>query len=749
MYEPSNPVDVEHFRIEPDRTGRIDSVVFRPLSFVEPGEGEVAVRIKAAAISTSDVQKVLGEYSVQANGGGAFALSLGIECSGTVMAIGGGVEGFQIGQEVLGIVPGALASYAVTNSAFLIPKPSHLAFEAAATLPLAMLTAYYALHRLAGIARDDRILIHGATADVGLAAIQVAQRAGATILASATSPVEQDFLRALGVHLVTAPESPNLVEEVRAFTKGEGVDIVLNFLSGEVRERAFGLVASCGRFIELTDHCLEMDLGARNTKSNFSFFNVDIPQLLSKKPVLAAGILQEIQRDISRGEIHPLPYRALACSSVVEAFQVAAARDQPGKIVVSMDSSHSADISSPPQSIAFRADSTYLLTGGLGGVGLRVAHWMVTCGARNIVLVGRTGASSHAKQEAVEALRQMGARTVVVEADVSNASQLANALEKIESELPPLRGVIHGAMVLDDDFVVRLNPERFSRVTCPKVNGAWNLHLLTLKSPLDFFVLFSSASSIFGNTGQGSYGAANAFLDALAHYRRARNLPAMSINWGGIEGVGVVSRDEGIAKLLSSRGIELLTAERTIALLERFMRSNPVQIGGVRINARKLRGFLPLVPRFEAAVQFDKEVAAIENGNEHEDAPFRRVILNVPPGERVSHLVEHIKDVVADVFRIDRSQVDPQKALSKSGMDSLMATDVKSRVAKNLKVDLSILYLLQDVNIIQIATKLSSDLQAAEEKSANAEVDEILIALVGLPAQERQALISEHRLQAS
>ncbi len=179
----------------------------------------------------------------------------------------------------------------------------------------------------------------------------------------------------------------------------------------------------------------------------------------------------------------------------------------------------------------FRPDGTYLVTGGLGELGLLVAEWMVGRGAKHLVLVGRRGATGEASR-VVTRLREAGAEVLVAEADVAAEAEVAEVLARIGRSMPPLRGVIHAAMVLDDGVLLQMDGQRFDAALRPKVYGAWNLHRLTLDAPLDFFVLFSSAVSLHGSAGQGNYVAANAFLDSLAHHRRFLGLPALTVDWG-------------------------------------------------------------------------------------------------------------------------------------------------------------------------------------------------------------------------
>src|SRR5262249_53551549 len=207
--------------------------------------------------------------------------------------------------------------------------------------------------------------------------------------------------------------------------------------------------------------------------------------------------------------------------------------------------------------------------------------------------MGRSGVSSREAETALEAMEQAGAEVVVARADVSDERQLADVLDNIHKFMSPLRGVIHAAMALDDGLLLQLDEERFKKVMAPKALGAWNLHTQTLNCPLDFFALFSSVTSLIGNPGQGNYCAANAFLDALAHYRRARNLPALTINWGAIGEVGYLARNREVGAHLEMHGLALLSMRQATAMLEHLLQRNPVQAGAINIDWRKWGGFMP------------------------------------------------------------------------------------------------------------------------------------------------------------
>ncbi len=238
----------------------------------------------------------------------------------------------------------------------------------------------------------------------------------------------------------------------------------------------------------------------------------------------------------------------------------------------------------PGEPLRLRADGRYLITGGLGGLGLRVARWMVARGARHLILMGRGAMSPHAA-EAVRALEHAGAAVDVVQGDVARPGEITRLLEAGGAARLPLRGVVHAAGVLDDGVLLRQDATRLAAVLAPKVNGGANLHAETLDQPLDFFVLFSSAASILGPEGQGTYAAANAFLDALAHHRRARGLPALSMSWGPWAEVGMAkagaSRERGG---FIARGLEPIAPDDGEELLEKMIARGAAHVAALSVR---------------------------------------------------------------------------------------------------------------------------------------------------------------------
>ncbi|HEU5380162.1 MAG TPA: type I polyketide synthase [Ktedonobacteraceae bacterium] len=405
----------------------------------------------------------------------------------------------------------------------------------------------------------------------------------------------------------------------------------------------------------------------------------------------------------------------------------------------------------PPLPASFRPDGSYLITGGLGSLGLLVARWMVQQGARRLILMGRTPVppratwyqleDDHPQKRLVQSLAELeglGATIHLAAVDVANEEQLSAFLAEYEREAwPPIRGVVHTAGVVQDELLLRMKTETFQRVLRPKVRGGWLLHRLLQDKPLDFFVLFSSTGSVIASLGQGNYAAGNAFLDALAHYRRTLGLPALSIGWGPWS-VGMVEQLK-LEQFYAKRGIELITPEVGMQILARVMSQRPAQLTAITANWETARESSPvgtLPPMFSLLGEQDGDATA---GDTNEDgASLRQQLSETQVHERQPLLVSHLQEMVARVLQLDPSEFSTQESLTGLGIDSMMAIEVKHRIEGTLKVDVSVLELLQGVTVVQLATRILSTLQL-DEVSAPAD----LAVEAALPMEEIQQLIEQ------
>lgn len=688
------------FRLETSRQGTLDQLVLRGQPPTELPPGAVEVAVHASALNFSDVMKALGLYPGLPDG----PVSLGLEFAGRITRVGTDVASCQVGDAVLGLAPFSFASDVIADARYIVKMPAGMTFEEAATLPVAYLTAYYALHSLGRIRRGERVLIHAATGGVGLAAIQLAQLAGAEIFATAGTPEKRDFLRWLGVPHVMDSRSLFFADEVLAATHGEGVDLVLNSLSGQAIQKSLSLLRDYGRFLEIGKRDIYADsrLGMRPFRRNLSFHAIDLDGAMRQRPEMVSDVFQELAGLIQQQRVSVIPYRVFRLSNIGAAFRYMAQARHIGKVVVTHCEPDVDVLAATKTPYRYRHDATYLITGGLGGVGLAMAEGMVRSGARQIVMMQRSGPTPEA-EATLETLRAAGADIRIERADITQPEDLTAVLDRIAESQSPLAGVLHLAMVLEDSLIATLDAERFERVWSPKVRGAWNLHLQTQSLPLDFFVCFSSVSSLVGIEGQANYAAANAFLDGLAAFRRAQNLPALTINWGYLGEVGWVARHKDVAQKFESLGMQGIRPHEVLALLGRFINDGSIQVGVVGSGANE---FVRLVagqsPRFEDLSAEDAD----GRGKKRDLGGGRAALMAVAPEQRRDLLESLLCDQVARVLGTTSDRLDTSRPLTDLGLDSLVAVELKNWTEAELGLQLPTMELLRGPSVSQLADLL-------------------------------------------
>jgi myxalamid-type polyketide synthase MxaE and MxaD len=335
---------------------------------------------------------------------------------------------------------------------------------------------------------------------------------------------------------------------------------------------------------------------------------------------------------------------------------------------------------------------SYLIAGGFGGLGLEVAKWLVAQGARHLALVGRRGTpeSAHA---VLAHLRRAGAEVLEVKADISQSDQVEHLFAQIEQAMPPLRGIFHAAGVLQNSLLLQLTPERLRAVMAPKVHGAWNLHLMSLGKPLDFFVLFSSVIGWLGSPGQANYAAANSFLDALASYRESIGLPALSINWGPWSEVGMVAAKSGVSGMAAFRGLASACPSDYLAALALLLNQPQPQVAVMRFQLAQWQEFNPKAATssfFAGLRTVSSDASAKSEPAGKEPAKALRDLLAMQTGSRCNSIIEeHVKEHLSKIVRIPPNRIDVNKPLQYLGLDSLMGLELKNSLQASLGVSLS------------------------------------------------------------
>ncbi len=699
------------YRLEIPTPGVLKNLSLSETTRRPPGKNEIEIQIEAGGINFRDVMKALGIYP----GNSRDLKWLGDDFSGVVVRVGDEVTDLREGDAVVGMAPNSFRSYVTVSRDLVFSKPPHFSFEEAATLPTVYLTAHYALNHLARMRKGESVLIHAGAGGVGQAAIRIAQNIGLEIFSTAGSPEKREYLKKMGAHHVMDSRSMDFADEIMEISGGRGVDAVLNALARDAIPKNLSVLAPFGRYLEIgkVDIYQNSKIGLEPFKNNISFFAIDLAQHLEERPGFFASLMQELSSEFHAGRLAPLPFKRFPITDAVEAFHYFARAQHIGKNVLSFNEEEIPIGPSTEAEELFEHDATYLITGGSSGFGLEVAKWMVRYGARTLVLLSRSGPKTDSEKNDVETLRKEGVNVVDARADISVEDDVIRVIGQIRSELPPLKGVIHGAMVLHDAFIRELDRKDFEKVLRPKMIGAWLLHQNTRDCPLDHFISFSSVSSMVGAGRQSNYCSGNLFLDALAHHRRSLGLPALTVNWGALLEAGFVSRDEKTAQYLDKIGMKSFTIGEALEIFALILRRDPVQLGAARIDWKALAKINPAILRSRTLSLIAEEQAAEEAAGGQN--MIRPRILEAAPEDRLKMMEEFICEQVAQVFGTSSAKIDRETPLTQVGLDSLMAIELMNRLESSLGTSLSMSDFLQGPNIEQLAAPLLEKLILTNE----------------------------------
>ncbi|MGC5364453.1 type I polyketide synthase [Streptomyces sp. DT24] len=701
----------ENFELAITEYGEFADVRPVPVPDIAPEGDRIQVAVHCAGLNFKDVLNALGLLKAHAleNGLDHQPLPLGFEGAGTVVAAGPEAE-FEVGDEVVLSHLGCMKRRVTVPSAMAVRKPAAIGFAQAAGLATAYVTAYYALHHLAGIKRGDRVLVHAAAGGVGQAAVQLAGLAGAEVIATA-SPRKQELLRSQGIEHVFNSRTLDFADEVIDATGGKGVDIVLNSLNKDYIPAGMRTLADGGRFVELGKIGIWSPERAHEARPDVKYHNFDLSEFPQEELLkVNKEILQTVADLLDERAIQPLPTTRYTLDEVEEAFSVLSRGANVGKLVIDLVDEDAL----PARPVTIAGDRTYLITGGLGALGRVTARKLVDLGARHLVLAGRRELSAR-DAEAYAAGLGGDVRVTSVRCDVSVRDDVRRLLDSLRDGPYPPAGVLHTAGVLADMPLSALTWEDIDKVFQAKVYGTWHLDQELRGFPEEpFLVGFSSIASVVGSAAQGNYAAGNAFIDALMVRRASRGLPALSISWGPWAEVGMAAGLSGrLMRNIESQGMKFLRpADGARAMFKALGRpAAHVMIG--EFDWERLIAGRP------AANAFYAEVAGA--GTAGQRGVDLDALLALPRSERRGAINEIVRTRVATLLHFESADdVGTNDKFLELGLDSLTAVELKNTLEVAFQLPLSTAIVFDHPSIGVLTEYLEERLLPAPEAAAPA-----------------------------
>jgi polyketide synthase 5 len=656
----------DRMRLQIRTPGDLESMELVACDRVPPGPGQIEVAVSASSINFADVLLAFGRYPAIEG----MLPQLGTDFAGVVTAVGPDVTDHKVGDHVGGLcADGCWGTFITCDARLAVTLPAGLTDRQAAAVTTAHATAWYGLHELARINAGDKVLIHSATGGVGQAAIAIARAVGAQIFATAGSEQRRQLLRDMGIEHVYDSRCLEFADGIRRDTEGYGVDIVLNSVTGAAQRAGLQLLSYGGRFIEIGKRDIYGDtrLGLFPFRRNLAFYGVDLALMTVTHPDRLRDLLKTVYQLTADGSL-PMPESThYPLTEAATAIRVMSNAEHTGKLVLDVPHTGHSRVVVPPGHVQpFSGDGAYIITGGLGGLGLFLAEKMAAGGCGRIVLSSRSQPTPEALQT-IERIRAAGTDVVVECGDITQPDTAQRLVATATATGAPLRGVLHAAAVIEDATLTNITDELLEHDWTAKVYGAWNLHEAlqgaNVEQPLDWFCVFSSAAALVGSPGQGAYAAANSWLDAFTLWRRAQGLPATAIAWGAWAQIGRATA------LAEGTDIAIDPDEGAYAF-EALLRHDRAYIGYAPIAG---------TPWLTALAQSSPFAEAFRSTGQNTAGASKLLaeLNELPPDDWPTRLRRLISDQVSLILR---RSIDPDRPLTEYGLDSLGALELRARI---------------------------------------------------------------------
>ncbi|KAJ5893428.1 hypothetical protein N7495_005119 [Penicillium taxi] len=670
----------------------------------------IEIEPKAFGLNFRDVMAAMGQLNERV---------MGLECAGIITRIGAiaASKGFGVGDRVFALLNGQYTNSIQVPWAIACHMPEHLDFETAASIPMIYATAYMSLYDKARLCKGQSVLIHAATGGVGQAAIILSQLVGAEVFATAGTPEKRAFITSkygIPADHVFSSRDASFVPKLMAITSGRGVDVVLNSLSGQLLQETFNCLAPFGHFVEIGKFDME-----RNNHLEMvpftrvaSFSSIDLLALVRLASPQIYRVLASVARLIEQKVISPVdPVTVFPLCDIENAFRQMQAGKHMGKIVLSISPQEIVPVISRKPSVRFRSDASYLVAGGVGGIGRSVARWLLTHGAKNLILVSRSAAAGGRTALFVDELQESypGSRVRSIGCDISDEASFALALKNCAKELPPIRGVIQAAMVLEDSILENMTIDNYNAAIRPKVQGTWSLHH-QLGSDLDFFIMLSSLAGVIGNASQSNYTAGGAFQDALARHRVAKGLPGVALDIGAVKDIGYVASNKGVYERLEKMGYRLLAEEEIMSSIESaILYPCPQVMVGINTGGGSSDSILARESRF-SALRYMKSANSSNGASKATGGAVNlasKLSSAESPDEAAELVMEALVKKLVDIFMIPAEEVVPTKSMAAFGVDSLVAVELRNMLALKAGSEVSIFDIMQSPSLAVLCDKVA------------------------------------------
>ncbi|KAF4889745.1 Highly reducing polyketide synthase azaB [Colletotrichum fructicola] len=676
-------------QMEVGTAGLLDTLRFREVERDESslGADQIEIEPRAFGLNFRDVLVALGQLD---------ETIMGYECSGVVTRLGADAQrdsDLKVGDRVCAILRGHWATRVTINWPCAVRIPDNMSFEEAATVPMVFATAYYGLYDIGRLTKGENVLIHAATGGVGQAAVMLAQHRGANVFVTVGTEAKRDFvMKEFGIprdHIFSSRDT-SFGPALKAATNGRGADVVLNSLSGALLKESWNCMARFGRFVEIGKRDMEAakHLDMSPLRRAVSFAAVDLFQLGKYKGQAVQDVLQGVMEMFGNGQLRVVaPMTTYPISEVDKAFRLMQSGKHLGKIVVTPKKTDLVRVIPCPKPARLSPDATYVIVGGMGGIGQSIARWMArSLGCKNLIILSRSARTHPDSEVLISDLKAAGCNLFLENCDVSKDADFRRVLDQASQSLPPVRGVIQAAMTLNDSIFPNMTYDQWLAATGPKVAATWNIH--NTLPDLDFFVMLSSLTGLGGNTSQANYSAGGTFQDAFAKFRTSQSLPAVSIDLASIQEVGFVANTEGVAERLTKTGLADISEAQMLKIVETAIQHplRPVAL------SQLITGILEFDEASTVAWVNDKRFTAAQVTHNAQGGPRGRGDQQSQATARLSDslqsatsgagavvlILDAIISKLGEMFGLDAAEIDKKYPVSKYGVDSLIAVELRN-----------------------------------------------------------------------